>query len=189
MPKSNLRNMVTYQTELSMFFSQRFAREYLEEIADLQKESMDELTAQIEGMLDVEKLIPGAMEQVKKISLASAAITGATAAIISSIHFRRAREPGRSQCNRSRPRRRASSHGIGWLVGLQADIRSQRPNSRNPGQNLQKGVLTAQDKGWLRALPARRPRRRRGTIDKSAIEYTPTRANSKIQMPCRNHVM
>ena len=45
---------------------------------------MDELTAQIEGMLDVEKLIPGAMEQVKKISLASAAITGATAAIISS---------------------------------------------------------------------------------------------------------
>jgi len=67
-----------------MFFSQRFAREYLEEIADLQKESMDELTAQIEGMLDVEKLIPGAMEQVKKISLASAAITGATAAIISS---------------------------------------------------------------------------------------------------------
>ena len=32
-------------------------------------------------------------------------------------------------------------------------------------------LLTAQDvnKGWLRALPARRPRRRRGTIDKSAI--------------------
>ena len=39
MPKSNLRNMVTHQTELSMFFSQRFAREYLEEIADLQKET------------------------------------------------------------------------------------------------------------------------------------------------------
>ena len=26
-------------------------------------------------------------------------------------------------------------------------------------------LMTAQDKGWLRALPARRPRRRRGTID------------------------
>ena len=48
-------------------------------------------------------------------------------------------------------------------------------------------LLTAQDKGWLRALPARRPRRRRGTM--TNLRYTPTRANSKIRMPCTNWTM
>ena len=45
----------------------------------------------------------------------------------------------------------------------------------------------ARQKGGLRALPARRPRRRRGTaVPLTNLRHTPTRANSKIRIaPCK----
>ena len=59
---------VKYQTELCKFFSHKFAGEWVDEIAILQKEVMDQLTAQIEDMVDTEKLIPNAMDHVKMMS-------------------------------------------------------------------------------------------------------------------------
>jgi len=52
---------------------------------------------------------------------------------------------------------------------IRDDITHRNVSSETTGTKIAQGgdlfLLTAQDKGWLRALPARRPRRRRGTID------------------------
>ena len=70
---------------------------------------------------------------------------------------------------------------VSWGLGLVPDITEKRRHNHSVNSvtgptalervwhqsTIKRAyfVLTAQDKGWLRALPARRPRRRRGTID------------------------
>ncbi|EOD08265.1 hypothetical protein EMIHUDRAFT_471094 [Emiliania huxleyi CCMP1516] len=74
-PKQKRRDMTTYQKDLSTFFGDKFTDEFTNEVAALQKESMDGLKTFIKDALHVDKLTGdvsferGVMNYVNKVTI------------------------------------------------------------------------------------------------------------------------